>query len=142
MHQNASFFRIEGMEKMSPPDTLRSNILTAIRREELRRAKIYLAASLTTAAVSLAGLVLSFTYLMKALAQSGFSTYFSLLFSDLDVVMAHWQELALSLVEVSPFLEMLAVLGTAIVLLVSVRVFAYNLRTHLLTPFSINHQSI
>ena len=102
MHQNTSCFRLSGMEKILPPQDLKRNILLGITKEELRRAKVYFAITLTTLPVSLVTVFLSGRYLMNSFYESGFYDYFSLLFSGDSTVLAYWKELAYSLAETMP----------------------------------------
>ena len=115
---------------------LRTHILARIGEEERRRAKIFLAASMATLSLSIVGVVYSVRYMLQGLYQSSFYSYFSLLFSDPDVVLAYWREFAFSLAESLPLLGVTASLITVAVLLLSVRVLANNLRYGLMSPSS------
>lgn len=119
MHQNASRFRLSGMEKIRPPRDLKRSILLGIAKEELRRAKVYFAIALTALPTSLVAVFLSGRYLINSFYESGFYEYFSLLFSGDSTVLAYWKELAYSLVETMP------VLGT-IVFLIAVSVLIWS----------------
>jgi len=116
------------MGKLIPSKEFREKVLHSIKKEELKRARIYLIVSISTTGASLAGIVLSIQYLVQAFYQSNFGSYLSLLFSDTDVVHSYWQELSLSLVETLPLLQIIFLLLTFAVLLVSLRVFMNNLR--------------
>lgn len=121
------------IEQFEPPATLRTKILMRIGQEERRRAKIFLAASATTISLSIVGIVFSVQYMMEGFYQSSFYTYFSLLLSDPDIVLRYWQEFALSIAESLPFLGITISLIAIVMLLLSVRVLANNLR-HGLMP--------
>ena len=123
-------------DKIDPPAMLRTHILARIGEEERRRAKIFLAASMATLSLSIVGVVYSVRYMLQGLYQSSFYSYFSLLFSDPDVVLAYWREFAFSLAESLPLLGVTASLITVAVLLLSVRVLANNLRYGLMSPSS------
>lgn len=102
MHQNASRFRLSGMEKIQPPKDLKRNVLLGIAKEEFRRAKVYFAVTATALPVSLVAVFLSGRYLMNSFYQSGFYDYLSLLFSGDSTILVYWKELAYSLVETMP----------------------------------------
>jgi len=126
------------MDKNELPESLKKNILTSIKKEELHRAQIYLAGSFVTAAASLVAVIFSVTYMIQGFYQSSFYSYFSLFFSDSDVAVAYWRELALSLVESVPVLELTLSLVAMTALLWSIRVFAQNARPHFMPTFSSN----
>lgn len=105
MHQNAPWFRLIGMEKIRPPQDLKRNILLGIAKEELHRAKVYFAITLTTLPVSLVAVFFSGRYLMNSFYESGFYNYLSLLLSGDSTVLAYWKELAYSLAETMPIVS-------------------------------------
>ena len=111
MHQNASCFRLSGMEKIQPPQDLKKNILLGIAKEEFRRAKVYFTVAATVLPASLVAVFLSGKYLMSSFYESGFYDYLSLLFSGDSTVLAYWKELTYSLVETMP------VVGTIVFLI-------------------------
>jgi hypothetical protein len=90
------------MEKIRPPRDLKRNIILGIAKEELHRAKVYFAVTLTALPASLVAVFLSGRYLINSFNESGFYDYFSLLFSGDSMVLAYWKELAYSLVETMP----------------------------------------
>jgi hypothetical protein len=102
MHQNASCFRLSGMEKIQPPQDLKRNIVLGIAKEELHRAKVYFAVALTALPASLVAVFLSGRYLANSFYESGFYDYFSLLFSGDNAILVYWKELTYSLVETMP----------------------------------------
>lgn len=102
MHQNASLFRLIGMDKIKPPKELRRSILAGIAKEEYHWAKIYLLLSFLTFSASLAGVVLSVKYLIQSFNESGFYQYASILFSGDTTILIYWRELSYSLVETIP----------------------------------------
>lgn len=99
------------MDKMRPPQDLKRGILLGIAKEELRRAKIYLIVTATTLPASLVAVFLSGRYLINSFYESGFYSYFSLLFSGDSTVLAYWKELSYSLIETMP------VVGTIVFLI-------------------------
>lgn len=110
MHQNASCFRLIGMEKIQPPQDLKQNILLGIAKEEFRRAKVYFTVAATVLPASLVAVFLSGRYLINSFYESGFYDYFSLLFSGDSTVLAYWKELTYSLVETMPIVGTIAFL--------------------------------
>ena len=120
-----------GMNEIDPPDTLRKSILLAIGREERRRARLFLIVSITAVPLSVLGIVFSIQYMVQGFYQSSFHNYFSLLLSDPDIVLTYWREFALSLADSIPFAGMTISLITIAALLISIRIFASNLRNGL-----------
>lgn len=124
------------MDQFHPSKELRKNILLQIVKEEGRRAKNYLLASFATAAASIVGFIFAAQYVTQAISQTSFYRYFSLLFSDSDIVLSYWRQFTLSLVESLPFFAVTLVLVAIVVLMVSIRVFTNNARRSL--SFSFN----
>lgn len=131
MHQNTSRLRILNMrepEQLEPPAALRGKILMRIGQEERRRAKIFLSASIATISLSTIGIMYSIQYMVQGFYQSSFYSYFSLLISDPDIVLAYWREFVLSLAESFPLIGIIASLMAIVILLLSIRVLANNVR--------------
>lgn len=116
------------MDQFKPSKELRKNILLQVVKEEGRRAKNYLLVSLITSTASIVGVVFAAQYVVQAIFQTSFYRYFSLLFSDSDIVLSYWRQFTLSLVESLPFFAVTLVLVAIVVLMVSIRVFANNTR--------------
>ncbi len=119
------------MDKLQPSKELRSAVLSGLRQEERRRARVYLSISALVGIFSLAGLYASIRYVIEALYQSGFFTYLSLLFSDTSAVFAYWQEFAFSLAETLPFWGIVASLSMFGFLLISLRTIMLYARSGL-----------
>lgn len=136
MHQNASCFRIYGMDRLEPPKGLRDRILTSIRYEEIRRARLYVIGALITISTSVFGAVLVFKYTFQGFYQSSFFSYLSLLFSDPDIAVSYWKELALSLVETAPLVGITLSLIALATLLTSMRVLVNNAKPNLIPSFN------
>jgi len=100
------------MDKIQPPKNLRKNILLGIVKTEVRRAKIYLAITLTVLPISLVGAFWTGQYLVRSFYESGFYEYLSLLSSGDGIVLAYWKELLYSLAETVPIVNMIAFLIT------------------------------
>lgn len=110
------------------PESLRSNIFLGIRTEEKKRAKRLLAVSVVVAIGSLVGIITSLKYALMAFYESSFYTYVSILFSDPDVVFKYWQEFGLALLGSLPVISMSLCLIAVFALLMSLRLFAQNMR--------------
>jgi len=110
---------------ISPPPELFDKVITRIRIEErVRSAKRRAILFTLTLALSLGTLIPSVRSAHAAIDASGFFNFASLLFSDLHVVMASWQDFALSLLEAVPALNLAAVLAVIFVTLGSLRYLA------------------
>jgi len=114
------------MDKVGIPEGLRKRVLTSIRKEEIRRARVYVICALMAGLSSIVGIVFSIAYIARAISQSSFYQYFSLLFSDADIVRSYWKSFGMSLVESMPFFATTLVLFAVVVLMMSVRVFIKN----------------
>ena len=119
-----------------PSAGLKAVIIKEIGKEERRRAKVYLFSAAGSFAVSLASLVWSGRYLFQALSQSGFYSYLSLIFSDFDLIFSLSGELAFSIVESAPVLEIAILLLAIVGLLFSLKVWAVNWRSGFQYSFS------
>lgn len=124
------------MDRSEPPKGLRGKILASIEHEEIRRARIYVFAALTTITASSLGAVFAFKYMFQGFYQSSFYSYFSLLLSDPDVAVSYWKELSLSLVETAPFVGITLSLIALAAILTSMRVLVNNARPHLMPSFN------
>jgi len=71
--------------------------------------------------VSAVGLIPAFEMLLNNLAQSGFSEYFSLIFSDGGSMLTYWKELSFSLAESLPVMSIILTLSTLFVCFLSLR---------------------
>ncbi|MFA6535822.1 MAG: hypothetical protein WCT25_00130 [Candidatus Paceibacterota bacterium] len=113
-------------DKLNPPAKLKAVILSEIGKEERRRAKFFLFSASGGLLLSLSGLVWSLGYLSQAVEQSGFYSYLSLLFSDIDLVLSSERELAFSLIESAPVSEITVSLTLVATLLLSLRILVAN----------------
>lgn len=117
------------MDRLKAPSKLRQTILGSIRSEERRKARIYLVASTATLLISVIGFIYSIGYLFQAFQTSEFYSYFSLVFSDPDIIFGYWQDIALSLAESLPVLAVTVLLFATWSSLASVRIMARNVRS-------------
>ena len=109
----------------SPSPELFNKVINRIRAEErVKTAKRRAILFTLTLALSLGALIPAARSAHTAIDTSGFFNFASLLFSDLHVVMASWQDFALSLLEAVPALNLAAVLAVIFVTLGSLRYLA------------------
>ena len=113
---------------INPPIGLLEKILKRIHKEErllvLRRIIIF---SITLIG-SLLGIVLAFKTLLSDFSQSGFMSFFSLMFSDFSTVMAHWQSFSLILLESLPAISLALFLSVVLICLQSIKVLTKNIK--------------
>ena len=107
---------------------LLEKIMRRIRREQrlllLKRSIIYLVGL----AGSMAAFVPTFRMVKTGLIESGFIQFFSLLFSDLNIVMAHWQNFALALLESLPVMDIIVFAVVIVVFLESLKFLAKDMK--------------
>lgn len=113
---------------INPPIGLLEKVLKRIHKEErlsvLRRIIIF---SITLIG-SLLGIVLAFKTLLSDFSQSGFMSFFSLMFSDFSTVMAHWQSFSLILLESLPAISLALFLSVVLICLQSIKVLTKNIK--------------
>ncbi len=124
-HQNLFTY----LKPAEPPAHLLDGIMKRIEREQgSLKIKIRFVFSLF-AAVLMAGIFVPvWNNLQSEAAQSGFTQFISLLFSDLNSVLSSWQDYAMSLLESIPFVSLTVFLGIVFVLLFALRYFVHDLR--------------
>jgi len=96
-------------------------IMRQIGREQKKADLFRTAFFSATLIISLLALFPVFNLLKSNLVASGFAEYFSLIFSDWEIVSAYWQNFSLSLLEVLPVMSLAAFLTVILILLESVR---------------------
>ena len=124
------------MDKLKPSKELRQKILFSINKEEIQRAKTYFLVSMTTALVSIFGLIFSVRFMVQEFYQSSFYSYLSLVFSDPNTLVSYWKELSMSLLETLPILGITISLIAVYSFLFSIRTLVKNTRGILLPSFS------
>jgi hypothetical protein len=104
-----------------PSPELAFSVLQTITKQEKRatQARLWFLSSLLF--VSAVGLIPAFEMLLNNLAQSGFSEYFSLIFSDGGSMLTYWKELSFSLAESLPVMSIILTLSTLFVCFLSLR---------------------
>lgn len=109
----------EYLEKKEPPVRLLGKIVSTIRleREKIEKRKFF--AGIAFFAVSIFTFIPAIKYFISEITQSGFSEYFSLLFSDAGTISMYWKEFGLVLLESMPIFAIACVLAVFFTLLVS-----------------------
>ncbi|MFA6257569.1 MAG: hypothetical protein WC671_00985 [Candidatus Paceibacterota bacterium] len=93
---------------------------TIIKREK-RDTKIKFWAFASMGFTSFVGLVPAVKILINDFTQSGFYDYFSLLFSNSEVVFSYWKELGFSLAESLPTMSITLTLSLVFILILSLK---------------------
>lgn len=119
----------QALEDPAVPVGLQGVIFARIDREAHRASLIRLAIFLPLVFVSSAAVVASFQYLARETAQSGFSEYFSILFSDGGTLLSYWKEFLISLAEQAPVFGATLFLGAILALVGSLRATFKNAQT-------------
>ncbi|MDO8582162.1 MAG: hypothetical protein Q7S16_04800, partial [bacterium] len=78
--------------------------------------------------VSFFALLPVFNMMRADMVQSGFAEFFSLLFSDIGMVAAYWQNFAFTLLESLPAVSIAAFLATVLVFLGSLRIITRDMK--------------
>lgn len=116
------------LDVIEPPAGLYSAVLARIALARRRRARIHLAADSCVFFVSGVLLVPLAQYAGSEIYTSGFYEFFSLFFSDRQVVLNSWQEFVYALFEKLPSIAMLLMLAASITLVWSLRRAALSLK--------------
>jgi hypothetical protein len=111
---------IKGQEQ-DIPGKLQGVVLSRITLLAHRQKQYREAGGFAASIVSLFALVSLAWYAFVQFQQSGFATYFSLIFTDSRVVWGSFSDFALSLVEATPFFAMTGFLIACIIFLISMR---------------------
>jgi len=113
----------------NPPDDLLGKIMQRIDQE---KRLLTLKRRLFLFSAGLIGAIILFIPALKGvisgLTQSGFIQYFSLLFSDAEIVLAYWQNYALSLLETLPVMSLILLLATVFAILELLKLLANDLK--------------
>lgn len=83
-------------------DFLATNIILEINKLQLRKARIQTVVSRTFGALSFIALFPAVINIFNQLQTSGFSNYFSLIFTDAGIMAIYWKQFLLSLAESLP----------------------------------------
>lgn len=107
------------------PHTLKTRILARVAEAAERSLRVYRNFFGALAALSAVLIVPTGVFVVRGFSQSGFASYFSLLFSDGGTALANWKTLLLSLIESAPVLDMTFAFAAVFALLASVRAFVH-----------------
>lgn len=119
-----------------PPDGLLVKIMRQIYREQrlmiVKRRLTLLAVVLVGSAVAL---VPAFRLMKTNLAESGFTQFVSLAFSDSAAILAYWKSFAWALLESLPIMGVVAFLGATLIFAASLKLLIQNIKA-ILAPFN------
>ncbi len=146
MHQKASFFRIiiripaismtKNFNKLpqqflttEPPEGLFEQVMNHIQKEQgllrLKRQAAIFALSTTCSAIAF---IPAWRIVWAGFAESGFIQFFSLLFSDFEIVVTYWQNFALSLLETLPVMSLIILFVIILVFLESLKLLIKDIK--------------
>lgn len=117
---------VREFRQADPPGGLLLATLRSLERERVMRARIRFGIPALIAAASLVSSVAAAASALSAFSASAFAQYASLAFSDGALALAYWQDLALSLVESTPFVPLILVVGALFAFLLAIRTMATN----------------
>lgn len=115
------------IDQKEPPPGLLELIMLRIGEERRRAARIRIMCLGAVSLIALFSLVPAWQGFYAELAQSGFTQFMSLLFSDAGVVASYWQEFVMSLAESFPMFGLFAVLASVFALLLPLRFLARDM---------------
>lgn len=119
--------------EIEPPPELFEKIVSRIQKEKRlasARQKIFIfSAGLFW---SLVAFIPSYQIVRAELMQSGFFQFFSLIFSDLSVVVVYWQSFAFTLMESLPIMSLLAFFLVLFILFESAKHLTKNIKSALI----------
>lgn len=116
-----------------PEAQLSSNIWAEVTKRINRVARIKSWSFFAFGLCSFAGLIISVESLISGLARLGFFEYFSLLFSDSNLIISYWKEYTMTLADSVPFASLGASMFLLFALSVSVKKTYYSFKNKLLT---------
>lgn len=111
----------------APPAHLFEKIMVRIHKEENRRLRFRIFAFSVGLLGSLVALIPSFQYLQVNFSESGFVTFLTLVFSDLKIVIANWQNFSLALLESLPIMSTVSFLAVILIFLGSIKYLANDI---------------
>lgn len=119
----------EDFNLVEPPDGLFLKIMCRIEKEKklltLRRRIIIFSFGLVSSAVVFA---ITLGTVRDGFVESGFTSFFSLLFSDTEVVLTYWQNFVQSLLETLPVVGLAVLLMTVAVFLESLKLLTKDIK--------------
>jgi len=126
-------YNFDNLKDIDPPEYLSGRILAQIGEHKKRMARINFFLFETAGLVSLAIAAASFKFAIDDFSQSGFYSYASLIFSDLNVIAVYWKDFVILLAESVPLLWFTAFLASIFILLESIKNALKNKKIILLT---------
>ena len=128
------FYSFRDLPEIEPDQRLFYLIISRISLAEQRTARIRLAILSFVSLASFVAIFPLFQHTSSQLAQSGFSQYFSLIFSDGAIISIYWKEFMISLAESIPLLSVTAILVSVFALLVSLKSAIKNIHPAFTAP--------
>lgn len=114
---------------INPPGGLLEKVLSRLEKEQkilaLKRRRIIFSFG---AVISALGLIPAYLALQASLAESGFFQFFSLIFSDSEIIAAYWQNFVLSLLESLPIINLAIFLAVIMAFLEFLKLLTKNLK--------------
>ena len=107
----------ESSGQQDPPQGLFKKIIGKIDQERLMYAKHRMVLIWVCFASSIGALVAAFIWMRSAFADSGSEEFLSLIFSDFDAIIAHWQSYVIAVLESLPIVNMVAFLIAVLIVL-------------------------
>lgn len=118
----------EDFNLVEPPAGLFDKIMFRIEKEKnfltLRRRIIIFSIGLIGSAIAF---IPAFAYARSGFVESGFYSFFSLIFSDTEIVLTYWENFLQSLLETLPAAGLAALLATVAVFLESLKMLVRDL---------------
>ena len=139
MSQFKRKFNVE-LNPLEPPAGLLDKVMSRIGEE--RELSILRARVVTFAIVFCFSFIALFPivrFVWTELIDSGFTTFFSLLFSDAGLVLASWQNFSLSLLEALPVTSLIALSFVCMLLMISSRFLTRDLKNIFLSHKFVNN---
>jgi len=115
-------------ESPQPPAGLLTRIIRVIKKRERRSLRLRVIFLSVLLLASAASFLPSFQMVKSGLTESGFLKFFSLIFSDASIVMAHWKNFILSLLETLPVASLILFLFIALIFLESLKLLIRNIK--------------
>lgn len=119
----------EDFNLVEPPAGLFDKIMCRIEKERkiltLRRRIIIFSIGLVGSAIAF---IPALAYVRTGLVESGFSAFFSLIFSDTEIVLVYWKNFVQSLLETLPVAGLAVFLATIAVFLESLKMLVRDLK--------------
>lgn len=115
-------------EFIEPPQNLLDKIVRRIYSKQRLSLKRHILIFGIISALSLASLVPIFNMAKANFAASGFFHFFSLIFSDFNIVVSYWKNFSVSLLESLPVTSLMLAFGALFIFLESIRLLARDIK--------------